>query len=141
VASTPFHGDRELAYHGDPETGERTDAPGHEYHIWDVDRVRALAADRSHPATFFCGGSRNYARFIDLFDRVFVLAVDLETLERRLDARPEEEWGGGVATPREQILEWHRTNADVPATGTRIDATRPIGEVVDEIVRLCEADA
>ena len=28
-----IHGDRELAYQGDPETGERTEAGGHEHHI------------------------------------------------------------------------------------------------------------
>jgi hypothetical protein len=52
------HGDRELAYAGDPVTGEPVPAGGHENHLWDVGRVRALVADRSHPATFFCGGSR-----------------------------------------------------------------------------------
>lgn len=50
------------------------------HHVWDVDRVRELVADRSAPATFFCGGSRNHATFIDLFDEVFVLEVDTATL-------------------------------------------------------------
>ncbi len=41
---------------------------------------------------FFCGGSRNFSHFIDLFDGVFVLEVDLDTLNQRLDRRPEDEW-------------------------------------------------
>ncbi len=57
------HGDRVLAYQGDPGTGEPTGSGKHEHHIWRVDLVRALAADRVEPATFFCGGSRNFARF------------------------------------------------------------------------------
>jgi hypothetical protein len=132
------HGDRELAYRGDPGTGEPTERFGHEYHIWDVGKVRALVGDRSRPATFFCGGSRNFSKFIDLFDAVFVLEVDLPTLHRRLDERPDEEWGGGQPTEREFIVRWHETNADVPANGIRIDATAPVEQVVDEILRRCD---
>jgi hypothetical protein len=129
------HGDRTLAYQGDPETGEATEGYGHEHHIWDVEKVKALAADPAHPVTFFCGGSRNFSKFIHLFDEVFVLEVDIETLNRRLDARPDEEWGGGVAVERARIVQWHETKADVPANGIAIDATGPLGHVVDEILR------
>jgi len=129
-----IHGDRELAYQGDPETGEPTDGSGHEYHIWHVDKVKALVADQEDPVTFFCGGSRNFSKFIDLFDDVFVLEVDLDTLNRRLDARPNDEWGGGVATERELITRWHQTKGDVPTNGLVIDATAPITRVVDEIL-------
>jgi hypothetical protein len=129
------HGDRELAYQGDPETGEPTDGFAHEHHIWDVTKVAALVADQDEAVTFFCGGSRNVAQFIDLFDGVFVLEVDLDTLNRRLDQRPDSEWGGGRPTDRELIVRWHRTKADVPTTGIPIDATASLGQVVDEIVR------
>ena len=129
------HGDRELAYQGDPVTGEPIAVGAHENHLWDVDKVRALVADQREAATFFCGGSRNFPRFIDLFDAVFVLHVDLATLHRRLDARPDEEWGGGIPTDRERIVQWHRTGADVPQHAEIIDATAPIEEVVDEILR------
>ncbi|TDE89526.1 nucleoside kinase [Occultella glacieicola] len=135
-----IHGDRELAYRGDPETGRPTAGFGHEHHIWDVDKVRALVADREHAATFFCGGSRNFSKFIDLFDGVFVLRVDLATLNRRLDERPDQEWGGGQPTERDRIVHWHRTNTDVPANGIAIDATAPVERVVDEILRRCETD-
>ena len=30
----------------------------HEYHIWDVDKVKAFVADQEEAVTFFCGGSR-----------------------------------------------------------------------------------
>jgi hypothetical protein len=63
---------------------------GYAHWIWPVDKVRAIAADTTHPATFFCGGSRNFHKFLDLFDKVFVLDIDVETLNRRLDGRPNE---------------------------------------------------
>ena len=84
-----IHGDRELAYRGDPETGEPREGFAHEHHIWQVDKVKALVANRDEAVTFFCGGSRNFAKFIDLFDGVFVLEIDLDTLNRRLDERPD----------------------------------------------------
>ena len=128
------NGDTELAYQGDPRTGEPLDGLAHEHHLWRVDAVKALVADRATPVTFFCGGSRNFPDFIDLFDGVFVLEVDLDTLIRRLDQRPADEWGG--RTPeRELIVRLHRTKEDVPAHGVPIDATLPLPRVVDEILR------
>lgn len=127
------HGDRELAYQGDPETGEATDSAIHEHHIWDVERVRALAAVQDEPATFFCGGSRNFATFIDLFDEVFVLDIDLDTLRRRLDRRPPGEWGS-EQSERDLIVRLHGTGEDIPRSGVVIDATRPLADVVDEIL-------
>jgi hypothetical protein len=127
------HGDRALAYQGDPVTGERLPGFHHQHHVWDVDRVRGLVADRSDPVTFFCGGSRNHATFSDLFDEVFVLELDAATLTERLDRRPAEEFGARPEE-RELVLRVHATREDLPA-GTPIDATRPLAEVVDDILR------
>jgi broad-specificity NMP kinase len=129
-----INGDTELAYQGDPETGEPTDVASHEHHIWDVDRVKALVASQNEPFAFFCGGSRNFAKFIDLFDGVFVLDVDLDTLHRRLDERPHDEWGGKQAE-RDLIVRLHHTKEDIPTNGIVIDATAPLAQVVDEIIR------
>lgn len=129
-----INGDRDLAYQGDPETGEPVDDGGHEHHLWDVDRVRALVADHDEGVTFFCGGSRNFSAFIDLFDETFVLEVDLDTLLRRLDQRPEDEWGS-QPSERDLVLRLHRTREDVPRNGIVIDASRPLTDVVDEILR------
>jgi hypothetical protein len=132
-----INGDRELAYQGDPETGEATDTALHQHHIWDVGRVRALVADHQEPVTFFCGGSRNFSTFIGLFDEVFVLDIDLQTLQGRLDQRPHDEWGS-KPSERNLIVRLHRTREDIPDSGVVIDATRPLPEVVDEILRHVE---
>lgn len=132
-----IHGDRELAYQGDPETGTRTDTATHENHIWHVDKVKALVAKQDEEVTFFCGGSRNFSKFIDLFDDVFVLEVGIDTLNRRLDERPENEFGG-KKKERELIVRLHQTKEDIPKNGIIIDATAPIEHVVDEIVRQSE---
>lgn len=134
-----INGDTELAYQGDPVTGEPTPGACHEHHLWDVGRVAALVADQSRPATYVCGGSRNHARFLHLFDEVFVLDVDAETLDRRLAARPADEFGG-TQEQRRFVAELHRTRRDLPADGVVIDATAPLTEVVDEILRLTSSE-
>lgn len=143
-----LNGDRDLAYKGDPKTGEPVDRPAHEdetdsvawvhaHQIWDVDKVKSVVADQRNAMSFFCGGSRNFASFIDLFDRVFVLEVDLDTLNRRLAGRPEDEFGGRSAE-RHLVRRLHATKEDVPKGGVIIDATGPIERVVDEILEKCE---
>ncbi len=140
-----INGDRELAYQGDPTTGERIEdfddrfptslSPkfGHEHHIWDVEKVKKLAANQDDEATFFCGGSRNFKQFIDLFDMIFILDVDAETLNERLDNRPDDNWGKSKSE-RELILHLHATKEDIPSSGIVIDATQPLVSVVDEIL-------
>ena len=98
-------------------------------------RSKPFVANQDADVTFFCGGSRNFAKFIHLFDGVFVLDVDLDTLNRRLDERPDSDWGGGKPVAREFIVRLHRTREDIPKDGILIDATAPIADVVDEILR------
>jgi len=129
-----INGDRELAYQGDPRTGEPTDTADHEHHLWDVDLVRAIADDNHERATFFCGGSRNFHEFLDVFNGVFVLDVDTDTLHQRLSQRPPDEWGS-KPSERDLIVRLHATRGDIPAVGVVIDATRPLADVVDEILR------
>lgn len=142
-----IHGDRELAYRGDPETGEPLDESGHDkssldvgfghrHHLWRVDTVKSLVADQTHPMSFFCGGSRNFHQFIDLFDGVFVLDVDSDTLKRRLARRPEDEFGA-KPTERDMVLRLHSTKEDIPSNATTIDATAPVASVVDKILSIC----
>ena len=96
-----------------------------------------MIADHSKAITFFCGGSRNFSKFIDLFDGVVVLEVDdLDTLYRRLDermARDPTDWGG-KPEEKELVARLHRTKEDIPSGGIVIDATQPLVSVVDKIV-------
>ncbi|SIP92677.1 hypothetical protein SAMN05880590_101251 [Rhizobium sp. RU35A] len=142
-----IHGDRELACKGDPLTGEPLDEEtllrgsadvtfGHRHHVWPVEKVLALMADKSRAATFFCGGSRNSHQFIDRFDVVFVLDVDRQVLRSRLENRPEDEFGG-KAEEREVIFRLHESGEDLPRQGVIIDAAQPLARVVDAILARC----
>jgi broad-specificity NMP kinase len=105
----------------------------HASNLWDVEKVRRLAANQYNEVTFFCGGSRNFNEFIDVFDGVFVLDVDVDTLNKRLDNRSDNDWGKSKSE-RELILRLHATKEDVPSSGIVIDATQPLVSVVDEIL-------
>jgi hypothetical protein len=135
-----IHGDRELRYQGDPETDAPTDDRAYSP-LWDVEKVKAIVANQDAAVTFFCGGSRNSSKFIELFDGVFVLEVDLDTCLRRIDERvalDPTDWGGKPAE-REVIARLHHTKEDIPKDGIIIDATAPLARVVDEILRQSDA--
>jgi hypothetical protein len=144
-----INGDEELAYQGDPDTGQPTDGLKHEHsatfisehHIWDVKKVKAFVANQDRAVTFFCGGSRNFSKFIELFDGVFVLEIDLDTCLRRIDERvalDPTDWGGTPAE-REITMRMYHSKEGVPKSGMIIDASAPLSRVVDAILRLSEA--
>lgn len=144
-----IHGDRELAYLGDPETGlplaPETDPPTadwlSEHHIWDVEKVKALIASRDEAFTFFCGASRNVSKFADLLDGVFVLEVDFDTMRRRIEERVALDPSdfGGTPEERDLIARLYATKEDVPQNAISIDAVAPIARVVDDILSKCGA--
>lgn len=135
-----IHGDEELAYWGNPVTGEPVGgrAGGARAWMWSVEQVRAVVADKHHTTTFFCGGSRNSGRFIDLLDGVFVLEIDLDTLNRRLAARPKDEWGGTASEGESFARLQHATREGFPVHAITIDATAPLSSVVDTILENIE---
>ncbi len=147
-----IHGDRQLAYKGDPKTGETVDDPIHEnsmdqalwkqrHWIWDIEKVKSIITDKSHAISFFCGGSRNFSDFTDLLDGIYILEVDdIETLHQRIDQRvaldPTE--FGGKPEEKELVAQLHATKESIPDCGITIDATAPIEQIVDQILEQCK---
>ena len=143
------HGDRTLAYYGHLRTGKAMQAPqfkdeadkvkwGYEHWIWPPDKVKALIADHTHAISFFCGHSANSWQFIGLFDGVFVLEVDAETLSTRLAKRPEDEFGGRPIE-RELVMRLHEAREGLPQNAVSIRGNAPVASVVDEILFGCTA--
>lgn len=145
------HGDRVLAYYGDPATGEPVEPRpfadeaanirwAYDRWLWPVAKVREIAADRAHPVTFFCGHSANNTKFVDLFDLIFTLEIDPETLDRRLRGRGDDEFGGRPLE-RALVLELHQSRAGIPPNAIGIDASLPAAQVVDAILARCALPA
>jgi thymidylate kinase len=145
------HGDRVLAYKGDPETGKPIKEPVHSsdreraswrqaHQLWDIQKVQAFVEDESIPVTFFCGGARNAHQYTDLMDGVFILTVsELNTLFCRMDervARDPTDWGG-KPEEKNMVAEAYHSGAGLAANGIMIDADVPLKQVVDEILARC----
>ncbi len=98
------------------------------------DKLLVLKSRASSKTTFVCGVASNEDEYLDVFDKVFALMVDVDTLKGRLNDRDDDSFG---KSPHEMdtILEWqqgvedyyHKVGAQI------IDATKPLNEVVDEI--------
>jgi broad-specificity NMP kinase len=84
---------------------------------------------------FLCGSPGNSRELTQMFDKVFTLEVDDETLKHRLATRTDNDYGKAEHELND-ILGWKKTfSSDHEALGaTVLDATKPVTEVVDAIL-------
>jgi adenylate kinase family enzyme len=139
-----IHGDRELKINPKIDKASSGQIPGYDLPpLWDVAKVNALIANREEAITFFCGGCSNLSDFIDRLDGVFVLEVkDINTVMQRIDGRvlvDPTDWGG-KQEEREIIIRAHQMKKFVHAEWA-IDATAPLENVVDEILRRVDSQS
>lgn len=129
--------DAVFGYHGDPATGLPSAVESRANWIWDGPKLRAFA-DAAHDArVFLCGGAMNQDEFVDLFTLRFMLHIDSDTMQQRLLARTNNDFGKNPDDLADQLDLNMRVVADAQRIGsTVIDATRPIHEVADDIVTL-----
>ena len=100
---------------------------------WRLDKLGELLAGADD--VFICAITSNTVENADLFDRVFVLVPDRETLARRLRERTNNNFGKDPAEA-EPVLAHNDVIADEwrARGGIPIDSALPLGEVVDEIL-------
>jgi len=110
----------------------------HEWAI-NMDEVLALAATAARTATntFLCGSVANEDGIWDAASKVIHLQIDDDTMRRRLATRVTSDYGKSDGELK-LCLEWnHRCADEDRARGaTVIDATRPLDEVVGDILRI-----
>jgi hypothetical protein len=130
--------DRAWAYYADPDTCIPGGPVGHDTWVWDpLEAVRELESPEPE-VLFVCGSSRNRDRFLPYFTKVFNLRIDDDTMRRRLEARTDDDWPLG-ADGVELMLELNRRGERL-AGAIDIDATRPLDQVVDELLRFVDLD-
>lgn len=134
----------------DRETGLPAEDPGrgnrpmnwHERHWYPIvrERVEDLLPDARHGDVFLAGSVPNELDVWDLFTVVICLVVDDETLIHRLQTRTGNDFGKTAAV-QDAVLGWNATSAsDYERFGaTLIDATQPLKDVVDEVLRAVAA--
>lgn len=131
--------DRAWAYHVDPSTGLPGGPIHHDNWNWDEHKAVRELEDRESEVLFVCGSSRNRDQFLPYFTKVFNLRIDDETMRRRLQERTNNEFGKQPEEV-ELMLKLNRSDAK-PAGAIDVDATRPVGQVVDTLLHLASCRA
>jgi len=107
---------------------------------YSVPRLTQLAMQRHGHLWFLCGYAANEDEIWHLVDRAFLLHVDQATLLQRIAGRTSNTFG---KTPHElrKELDWHTGDQEHARQRgmTLLDATRPVTEIVDELLARCHA--
>jgi hypothetical protein len=126
--------DRAWSYSADPDAGLPGGPIGHDTWMWDQQRAVSELESPEPEVLFVCGSSRNRDHFLPYFTKVFNLRIDDDTMRRRLEERTEDDWPLGQEGV-ELMLELNRSD-EGPAGAIDVDATQPLNQVVDELLRL-----
>jgi hypothetical protein len=105
---------------------------------WIGEQFEQVLRDSRDRPTIICGAAYNMADYLPRFDLLILLEIDAATMVGRLgDPARNNDWGKVGDT-----LEWSydlrsRQEAALLAAGAqRVDARRPVEDVVDEIARM-----
>jgi hypothetical protein len=111
-------------------------------YVWREDRIGELLAGDSGATLFVSGTVSNQGRFYSWFDAVVLLSVPAGVLLSRIASRTTNDYGK-TADERALILrELAEVEPLLRATCTHeIDASRPVEEVVAQLVRIGESAA
>src|SRR2546422_3315335 len=123
--------DRAWKVHADTDTG-LSDRPIHS--MWDQQKAVSELESPEPEVLFVCGSSRNRDGFLPYFTKIFNLRIDDDTMRRRLQERTNNDFG---KQPEELELMLRLNRSDEkPAGAIDVDATQPLRQVVDELLRL-----
>jgi broad-specificity NMP kinase len=127
--------DEVFAHFADPETGAYSDEKTTHW-IWDKEKFDNVVKGHREEPLFVCGGATNQEDYKHHFDKIFTLHIDDKVLKQRLLTRTNNDYG---KEPKEleQQLEWNKgaIHYSKQRGTTLIDATKPVSEVVDEILK------
>jgi gluconate kinase len=131
--------DRAWKVHADPETGLAGGPSHYDAAVWDHQKAVKELESPEPDVVFVCGSSRNRDRFLPYFTKVFNLRIDDDTMRRRLEERTNNDFGKQPAEV-ELMLRLNRSD-EKPAGAIDVDATQPLRQVVDELLRLADCNS
>jgi hypothetical protein len=120
----------------EPDTGLPGGPTRYSESIWDQQKALSELEGPEPDVLFVCGSSRNRDRFLPYFTAIFNLRIDDDTMRRRLQERTNNDYG---KQPEELELMLRLNRSDEkPAGAIDVDATQPLRQVVDEVLRLAD---
>jgi gluconate kinase len=126
--------DRAWKYHADHHAGLPGRPTDYDNSTWDEQKALDELERPEPDVLFVCGSSRNRDRFLPYFSKIFNLRIDDATMRRRLRERTNNDFGKQPEEV-ELVLRLNRSD-EKPAGAIDVDATRPLDQVVDELLRL-----
>ena len=130
--------DRAWKYRADPNTGLPGRPIHHDNSKWDRQKAVSELESPEPEVLFVCGSSRNRDRFLPYFTKIFNLRIDDDTMRRRLQERTNNEYGKQPEEV-ERMVRLNRSD-EKPAGAIDVDATQPLDQVVDELLRLANCE-
>lgn len=98
--------------------------------------VEDLAEEAKHKPIFICNDPENEEELLDLFDRVFALLVDEETMRHRLATRTNATWGKQPHEIEYSLAFKEKWHPLIKKHGyVTIDATKPTKDIADRILK------
>jgi hypothetical protein len=128
--------DRAWKYPVDPDTGLPGGPIRHANPAWDEQKAVGELESPEPEVLFVCGSSRNRDRFLRYFTKIFNLRINDDTVRRRLQERTNNDFGR-QPEELEHVLTLNRSD-ETPAGAIDVDATQPLRQVVDELLRLAD---
>ena len=139
--------DRDWSAHLDPTTALPA-SPSYDTWCWHPDTALSALEDQDADTLWVCGGARNRDRFLPHFKLVFYLQLDESTLRARLNRRivshrnklapvSQRNWTPMTAAEVRATLALHQ-RGDRPTGAIDVDATLPVGDLVDLLLHLSE---
>jgi adenylate kinase family enzyme len=106
-------------------------------YLWVEDRIAELLARGRETTLYLSGTVSNQGRFYPVFDAVVLLSAPADVLLRRIETRTSNNYGKHPA--ERGLIHQHLAQVEPLLRRTcthELDATRPIGEIADELVRI-----
>lgn len=111
-------------------------------YVWVGDRIAELLAQDRDTTLYLSGTVSNQGRFYPAFDAVVLLSAPADVLLRRIETRTSNNYGKNL--PERELIKQHLAEIEPRLRRTcthELDATRPIGEIADELVRIGQGRA
>ena len=110
-------------------------------YVWRVELVRELL-ERPRPTTLYVSGTvSNQGLLYPQFDAVVLLSAPEDVLLRRLDTRTTNDFGKSAEERARIVADIREVEPLLRATCTHeLDATRPVAEVVAELVAIGDGE-
>jgi broad-specificity NMP kinase len=107
--------------------------------ICDVKKLKSLINEETNNLAFYCGGGSNVYQFMELFDKVILLTINLETNKHRLSNRIDNDFARTLEV-QEYVLnkknDWE--NEMIKKGAIIVDAHRDLDFIAKEVLEIAE---